>query len=961
VTFQRSRFGVIVSIFLFLCSLLGFAQSGGNSGSVHGIVLDPTGAVVPNATVEIHNPISQFDRTITTDSSGNFRFDNVPFNPYHLTVTAQGFATKAQDIDVRSMVPVDLKIGLQVTGATAQVTVEAAGDLIENDPTFHTDVDRNLFSKIPLESTTSSLSSEVTAATPGIAADSNGLFHGLGDHAENSFSVDDQPITDQQSKVFSNQLPLDAVQSMEVISGAPPAEFGGKTSIVIVATTRSGQGVTTPHGSVTGSYGTFGASNLSADVAYGGKNWGNFISVGGQNTGRFLDAPEFAVLHDKGNEENFFDRVDYQLNSKDSMRLDFQYTRSWFQTPNTFDEENATPWTGLYGILPSIENYGDIGPTGLPVGPSDQRSKIQTFNIAPSWTRVLNTNMVATVGGWVRRDGYNYYGSDDPFADLGPPSLQRQTVGQSRSLLNTGLRATLSYAKGINNVKGGVSYEQTFLDEDDTVGIVDPAYNAPCVILDTTATDRAFGTYVAAPVQLGVINPSECDTAAGFEPNTGGPFAPANLTLYPLFNPTLAPYDLTRGGSPYIVKDNAPYLTHTDVKEAALYVEDTVTKGQWDLNLGLRGDTYNGLTSHGQAEPRLGAAYNVKKTNTILRASYAHTMESPFNENLILSSLGCANPVLAPLLICSSTLAGKANPLSPGIRNEYHVGIEQAFGKYVVFSGEYIWKYTHLGYDFSVLGDTPITFPIEWTKSKIPGYAGRISVPNYHGISALLVFSSVAARFFPPQLGGAGATVGAPGLPFRIDHDEKWAQTAHVQYQFPKRGPWVGFNWRYDSGLVSGNTPCYGTNSPYNDCPQSTTLSNGQPGILMNDFVGNPLTADLEFEAGFACNGVKATPTTPLPSVCPANAFTSNLINIPPPGQENDDHHPPRIQHRDLFDLAIGHDNLFHFDNDRCKVSLQLTGINLANKYALYNFLSTFSGTHYVTPRALTAELGFHF
>ena len=123
-----------------------------------------------------------------------------------------------------------------------------ASDLLENDPTFHTDVDRQLFDKLPLESPSSELSSLVTLSSPGIAADSNGLFHGLGDHAENSFSLDGQPITDQQSKVFSNQIPLDAVQSMTVIGGAPPAEFGDKTSLVIDVTTRSGMGSTTPHG-----------------------------------------------------------------------------------------------------------------------------------------------------------------------------------------------------------------------------------------------------------------------------------------------------------------------------------------------------------------------------------------------------------------------------------------------------------------------------------------------------------------------------------------------------------------------------------------------------------------------------------------------------------------------------------------------------------------------------------------
>ena len=194
---------------------------------------------------------------------------------------------------------------------------------------------------------------------------------------------------------------------------------------------------------------------------------------------------------------------------------------------------------------------------------------------------------------------------------------------------------------------------------------------------------------------------------------------------------------------------------HTDVKQLALYVQDTITKGSWSLNLGLRGDFYNGLTTHREAEPRLGVAYNVKKTNTVLRVSYARVLETPFNENLVLASTGCDSLVLASLLGCATP--GVATPFAPGWRNEFHAGLQQAFGKYVVFSGEYIWKYTHNAYDFSVLGSTPITFPIEWHNSKIPGFAGRVSVPDFHGFSALMVFSSVAARFFTPQIGGAGA------------------------------------------------------------------------------------------------------------------------------------------------------------------------------------------------------------
>ena len=150
----------------------------------------------------------------------------MPFNPYHITVTASGFGNYSQDVDVKSAVPLILKVRSQIGGSAQTVNVQGeAGDLLENDPTFHTDVDRSLFEKLPLESSSSELSSLVTLSSPGISADSNGLFHGMGDHAENSFSLDGQPITDQQSKVFSNQIPLDAVQSMTVIAGAPPAEY----------------------------------------------------------------------------------------------------------------------------------------------------------------------------------------------------------------------------------------------------------------------------------------------------------------------------------------------------------------------------------------------------------------------------------------------------------------------------------------------------------------------------------------------------------------------------------------------------------------------------------------------------------------------------------------------------------------------------------------------------------------
>ncbi|MFZ1087603.1 MAG: TonB-dependent receptor [Terracidiphilus sp.] len=927
------------SILFTLALILIFAPfqacaEGSNSGTVRGTITDATGALVPGATVHLINDVSGLNQTATSDATGQFFFTNIPFNPYRVSVTANGFAPLSQSFEIRSVVGANLNLVLQVASADATVTVEASGDLIENDPTFHTDVNRELFVKVPLESESSGLSSLVTLSTPGVAADSNGLFHGLGDHASNSFSVDGQSITDQQSKVFSNQIPANSIQSIEVISGAPPAEYGGKTSLVIVATTRSGQGVTTPTGSVTSSYGSFGSASGGFDLSYGGKKWGNFIEADGLNSGRFLDPPEFQVFHDKGNEQNLFDRVDYAFTPANSIHLDLNYSRSWFQTPDSYDNLNVENIVaGGWSATPLYANVGD----------TDQRSKIETINLSPTYTRVLGNNAVLNLGAFIRRDNYNYYPSENPLADLGPANLQTSSIAQNRTLTNAAVHSDLSYAKGMNTFKAGAQYGQTFLRENDSLGVVESIYNSPCMDLSGNPLP-------------GYSDPTACDGVVSL--------------INPNYLKVLAPYDLTRGGSYYKFNGRA------DIKELGLFVEDQIKAGNWLFNLGLREDVYNGLTGANQTQPRVGIAYNIKPAATVLRVSYARTLETPFNENLVLSSTGCSNAVLSPMLNCSPGVSGT---MQPGFRNEFHAGLQQAFGRRLVIGGEYIWKYTHNAFDFSVLGNTPITFPIDWHSSKIPGYAVRADIPQWHSFTAYLVASSVAARFYPPQVAGAGATVGQTGLPFRIDHDEKFNQTTHLQYTYSRgkilNGLWGGFNWRYDSGLVAGSTPCYSPTDPNSACANSSvTLPNGTQEVAMVDNnipptvnpvtganVYLPLTLDEESQGGFACNGVKANVNNPASyfSTCPAAELTSSLIDIPAPGKGDNDRDPPRIQHRNLFDASLGKDNLFHAK--RYKTNLDITAINVMNKDALYNFLSTFSGTHFVTPRALTAKVTFNF
>ena len=151
-----------VAVSVFIGSLAGVclapagAQTGATSGTITGTVSDPTGAVVPGATAEIQNPVSQYERAVATDSAGHFQFSNVPYNSYHLTVDARGFNAFVQDVRVQSSTPVIVPVSLSV--GTAATTVQVTGeDLVNNAANMDTDIDRRAFAEIPLESTTSGL------------------------------------------------------------------------------------------------------------------------------------------------------------------------------------------------------------------------------------------------------------------------------------------------------------------------------------------------------------------------------------------------------------------------------------------------------------------------------------------------------------------------------------------------------------------------------------------------------------------------------------------------------------------------------------------------------------------------------------------------------------------------------------------------------------------------------------
>ncbi|MGD0309357.1 MAG: TonB-dependent receptor [Acidobacteriota bacterium] len=832
------------------------------AGTLQGTVLDPNGGAIPQAAVTISNAITGYQRTTTADDHGGFSFANVPPNPYRLEVTAKGFESYQQDISVRASVPIDLKISMKIAGISVTVVVQSSAETLENVPYAHRDLSKEEFAKLPTLSPGSGLSDAIILASPGVVADSNGLFHPLGDHAQVSYSIDGQPISDQQNKLFSTQVPLNAIASTELITGAPSPEFGDKTSLVVNAVTQSGLGAGRPFGSLGLQYGSFGTPSEEGSMGWGNARYGNFIVINTDRSGRFLDTPEFQPMHAVGNNQTLFDHFDLKASDKDTLHLDLMTARNWFQIPNSYDQ---------------------LG--------QDQRQKALTYNFSPSYQHMFSTTTLLSMNVFFRQDQIHYYPSGDIFDD------SPATIAQARRLANYGIKADVSYVKGVHNLKVGTQIMQTRLGENFNLGITDPFFNPVCL-------DSA-GNPLALP---NVTNPAACANL-GFQPNPG-------------LSPGLVPFDLTRGGSLF------DFSGRKNINEFAFYAQDALTIRGLTLSPGLRVDRYVGLTKATGVQPRIGVSYLVKQTGTVFRLAYSRTFETPYNENLVLSSAtgsgGLATNVFG---------AFASQPLEPGRRNQYNAGLQQSLGRYFIVDGEYFWKNTHNGYDFDTLFSTPITFPISWRLSKLDGVSLRFGTTSIHGLQAQTTMGHTRARYFGPEEGGLIFNSPLDTSVFRIDHDQAFQQTTNVHYQRPNNGAWVSFTWRYDSGEVAGAVT---------DLADALALTGAQQAAI-----------------GFFCGSQQASPGNPI-TACNGSNYGAARLVIPAPGTFNPDTNPPRVSPRNLLDVGIGTDNLFR-TSEKTRIGLKFYVENLTNTIALYNFLSTFSGTHFVGPRTYQAEMRFIF
>lgn len=412
---------------------------------LRGAVVDAQGAALPGATVRLVKALTGLERTATTGLEGAFQITNVPLDTYELRVEFPGFTTYAQPLDLRTSVPVDLSLVLQVAAQTTSVTVTAQPIGLVDTVSAGT---RHVVSMARIEQLPVAVGSRglesVLSTFPGFAQNANGAIHPRGAHNQMTFVIDGLAISDQLTGAFANALDASIVQTAELMTGNIPAEFGSKVSGVAVVTSRSGLGIGRRlAGDVLVEGAGFNTWHGAAQVGGGGDRVGYFASVTAMRTDRFLDQVSLDNLHNAGQFARGFVRTDIVLSERDMLRVHAMGGRSSFEVANLRSQHAAG---------------------------QDQRQALSDVSAWTSHLRTLDTRSTLE----------STLGYRTTSADLTPSTGDTPVTARQDRRLAT-LTASTRYSRviGPHMLRAGLDGQWFPITERFTMGITDPTFNEP--------------------------------------------------------------------------------------------------------------------------------------------------------------------------------------------------------------------------------------------------------------------------------------------------------------------------------------------------------------------------------------------------------------------------------------------------------------------------------------------------
>ena len=326
----------ILPAILLILALPGQARAQ-SAAQLSGTVVDPQGAAVSGAAVRLTNLLTGFERQTATRPDGSFQLLNVPFQTYELQVSRSGFATHTQAVQLRSNVPVlvPVRLALATRKEAIEISLVERITLIDTEATgTRTELNRTAIEQMPVQAGARGLEG-LLLNFPGFAANANGTVHPRGAHNQMTYVIDGMPISDQFSGSFATSIDPSMVQSLELYTGDIPPDYGSKVSGVANITTHSGfDGGGDPFGMLELGAGQFDTGSAILQLGGAGEKAAYFGSASAVKSNRFLDSPSLDNLHNGGNAERGFLRLDYHATPKDSLRVSLLAGRSSFQLAN---------------------------------------------------------------------------------------------------------------------------------------------------------------------------------------------------------------------------------------------------------------------------------------------------------------------------------------------------------------------------------------------------------------------------------------------------------------------------------------------------------------------------------------------------------------------------------------------------------------------------------------------------
>ena len=401
---------------------------------VSGIVVDANGQPMPSVTIELTDPLGSILATHSSDRSGRFSFAAVTMGRYSLWARPIGVEPLVHSLRVADALPIEVTLQFPLRTAVAVVVDEV---IAADSPAARTSIAAETIEQVPIRNGAKGLQ-DLVATLPGWATEDNGLLHVRGIDDGFLYVIDGVPVYERLDQLSGVAPDASTIESMTVLTGFIPAEFGYKAGGVIDV--RSKTLASNWIGTATFEA---GSDDLQRGVAAvrgpASRTLMLSVNASGQRMHRFLDPVHPDNFHNRGDAAVVAGGLTWTPSDSNIVSARLGRGRSSFQVPNTAEQEDAD---------------------------QDQRQRIAAQYGNLTWQRAWSSSLLSQVSGYARGSRARLDGSD-----LDTPL----TAAADRSLARWGAMASATRQFGSHSIKAGVDVQRLALDEFFQFAITDEA------------------------------------------------------------------------------------------------------------------------------------------------------------------------------------------------------------------------------------------------------------------------------------------------------------------------------------------------------------------------------------------------------------------------------------------------------------------------------------------------------